>query len=222
MNHIGFDVTVVGNHEMDYGEAGLQSLRDALAMPDFLRARTSEMNGAFEHAGLHHGVAPDQDVFLDRHAAEEGEVLERAGDADAGQRLRLAVRPVHAVEFDSAPIDGVNPADGVQHGRLAGAVRPDDREDGSASDVEADAFEGPDAAERDADVLDAENGVGGCRRKIAAARRCAGGRFVLRGSGGKRHRGRARAIIQTALRIRTLLISPHRCGIPPASLRVVV
>ena len=54
------------------------------------------------------------------------------------------------------PVEAV---DDVQHGTLAGAVRPDDGQDLSAADFKTNAVERTNAAERQADVLDLEQHV---------------------------------------------------------------
>ena len=101
-------------------------------------------------------VPADEQVLEHGRVLEQLDVLERAGDAEAGDLVRRAPAEVDAVELDRSRRRRVEPADEVEDRRLAGAVRADQREHLAARDVEGHAVDGADAAEADAEVLDRE------------------------------------------------------------------
>jgi hypothetical protein len=65
------------------------------------------------------------EVVEDRHALEQGDVLERPGHAERGHAVRGEGGRVRPIDHDAAAVGMVEAADQVQHGRLAGAVRAD-------------------------------------------------------------------------------------------------
>ena len=75
-------------------------------------------------------------VLADRQRAEDLEALERAGDAEPGALVRLQRGHVGAVEADAAAVEALQPADGVEAGRLPGAVGADQAGDDAGRDVE--------------------------------------------------------------------------------------
>ena len=105
-------------------------------------------------------------IFQHGHAAEQPDVLEGAGHA----RLGIDVVVVEALE----PITGakrmieihrslgrlVEAGDAVEHGCLAGAVRPDQRGDVLTSDIEGHVVDGGEPTETHGEVLDLEYGLG--------------------------------------------------------------
>ena len=88
-----------------------------------------------------------EDVLADRQGAEDLEALEGAGDPEAGPLVRLDPGHVGPVEEDAPGVDGLQPGDGVEAGRLAGAVGPDEAGDHARIDGEVDAAQSVHAAE---------------------------------------------------------------------------
>src|SRR5262249_5188930 len=103
----------------------------------------------------------------DRHPLEEGDVLERPGDALFRGLVRDHPAPPHAAERHAAPARVIDAVDDVQERALAGAVGADDRADLALPDLERHVREGRDAAEGERDVLDAEQDVSGRARQRA-------------------------------------------------------
>ena len=86
----------------------------------------TEVQGLKEEIALHLEVAPGHDVVERRHAPEERNVLKCTGDS-LGRRVVGAHPPAgHPLEGDGAVLGVVEAVDDVEHGALAGAVRPDD------------------------------------------------------------------------------------------------
>ena len=111
--------------------------------------RESPVGERAEHAGLHVDVAAEDQVVEDGHPAEQGDVLEGAGDAELGDRGSAPARSRPALEDVMRPRIGmVEAADHVEHRRLAGAVGPDDREDLALLGLERDTRDRLHAAER--------------------------------------------------------------------------
>ena len=128
----------------------------------------------------------DQQILQHGHAGKQPDVLERAGDARllrdqkighaleqkkravgshhaalaaVGQGIeRVPHRGIAALQRDAALGRLVEAGDAVEHGGLAGAVRPDQRGDGAALDVEGQIVDGDEAAEAHGQMLDAEHG----------------------------------------------------------------
>jgi len=73
-------------------------------------------------------VARDEEVFDDAHAGEELGMLEGAGNTGACNGVRPVAGDGVAVKQDLAARGAVQPADTVEHARLAGAVRADQGE----------------------------------------------------------------------------------------------
>ncbi len=116
-------------------------------MREFLLLGRSLMDRLPEHVAAHPRQPPGHDVVQGRHAAEQRDILEGAGDA----LCRGLVRP-HAMAGPSLPRQGavlrvVEAIDDVEKRGLAGAVRADDREDLVLADGEADLTQCLDAAE---------------------------------------------------------------------------
>src|SRR5882762_2423696 len=80
---------------------------------------------------------PDAHIVQCGHEVEQPDVLERAGDAKAGHLVRFGPRDHTAVKYHFAACRLEEARDAVEQGGLAGAVRPDQREDLAAPDLEA-------------------------------------------------------------------------------------
>src|SRR3546814_14283839 len=75
--------------------------------------------------------------------------------------MRVHRRQPAALEGDAARPRLVEAIDAVEHRRLAGAVRADDREDLALADLEADVVDRGDAAEAEPDVLKRQHRLAG-------------------------------------------------------------
>jgi hypothetical protein len=93
-------------------------------------------------------VLADQDVFERGHRREQADVLERPRHAPCEDAVGSRVCDVLAFEEDPARRRPVQAGEHVEEGRLAGAVRTDDRDDRFLGDVEADVVDCRQAAER--------------------------------------------------------------------------
>ena len=93
------------------------------------------------------------------HALEQGDVLERAGDAAPRRLPWLHPGAALALEGDRALGRVIEAVDAVQHRGLAGAVRTDDGADLALEDVERDIAQRLHAAEGERHVLDREDRV---------------------------------------------------------------
>ena len=131
-------------------------------------------------------VLGHQQIFQHRHARKQADVLECAGDArllrhqivrHALEQKQRAIGPHDAAlaavgqSFERIPQRWVamlqrEPAlgrlvkagDAVEHGGLAGAVRPDQRGDGAALHLEGKIIDGDEPAEPHGQMLDAQHG----------------------------------------------------------------
>src|SRR5258705_5876225 len=103
-------------------------------------------------------MGADHDVLQDALRGEEGEILERATDAEPGDLVRRLGQKRGALEVDRPGRRRVQAAQAVEQGGLARTVRADQTHDLSGLDVEGDPIEGDDAAEPDRDVANAEDG----------------------------------------------------------------
>ena len=106
-------------------------------------------------------VTPEVDVDAGphvvegRHRPEQPDVLERPPDAQGGHFVRLACAQLPALATDELvaverdlPLGRrIGAGDHVEERRLAGPVRPDQRDDRGARDVEVDAVDGEQASE---------------------------------------------------------------------------
>src|SRR5215204_6327196 len=129
---------------------------DAPAVLDLFAQRRAVADELPEEAPAHLERASGHDVVERRHAFEQGDVLERAGDAVA-RRLEwphpCARRPL---EGDAALLGRVEAVDDVEHRGLAGAVRADDGANFAATDIERDIAQRLHAAEGERDVIGCE------------------------------------------------------------------
>ena len=101
-------------------------------------------------------VAADHDVFQHREAIEQRDVLEGAADPLGGDAVAGNGQQGAALEQDVAGTGLVEPAQAVEQGCLAGAVRADQPDDLSGMNVEADLVQRHDATEAYSDVPHAE------------------------------------------------------------------
>jgi hypothetical protein len=102
-------------------------------------------------------MAADQDVVEGRQLAEHLGVLERARDTPPRDLMRRQRAQVVAAESDPALRRTVEARDHVEHGRLAGAVGADQREDLPIADLEAEPAQRREAAEADREIFDTEH-----------------------------------------------------------------
>src|SRR4029079_13140605 len=91
------------------------------------------------------------------HAAEEGEILEGAADAEPGTAARRQGRDVLSLEADAARCRMIAAGDAVQRRCLARAVGADDRVKLAGMHRAGDVGHGPDAAELQADIVELED-----------------------------------------------------------------
>src|ERR1700737_5315473 len=103
-------------------------------MRDLFLLRKAPIDKGRQHPGLHPHMTPQHDIVEHRHAAEERDVLERAGDAEHGDLRWAGAGDVLALEDDRAGVGPVEPADHVEEGSLAGAVWANDRDEPAAAD----------------------------------------------------------------------------------------
>jgi hypothetical protein len=102
-------------------------------------------------------VQPDHHVVRHAHGGEDARLLERADDAAPGDVGRPQAGERCAVVCDPAARRSEIAGDGVERGRLAGAVGPDQARDAPRLHRERHARQRRDAAELDREVLDAEH-----------------------------------------------------------------
>src|SRR3954449_599544 len=99
------------------------------------------------------GVRTEQHVLQDRRVQLQRGVLEGPGQAMLGERRRTLALHLGAVDPHGAAGRLVVPADAVEQGGLAGAVRPDEPEDLARLDGEAHLLQHLDAAKLQTHVL---------------------------------------------------------------------
>ena len=95
----------------------------------------------------------DRDVVDDAEPAERAHDLVRAGDPGARDTMRRPTDDRASGEAHLARVGPQDAADHVEQGRLAGAVRTDQREDLTVAHLERHVAERLHAAERDGHVL---------------------------------------------------------------------
>ena len=78
----------------------------AFSVRRFSSRLTPIRNGAVTKSTLHLAVRADHDVLEHGEAGEQGQVLERAGDAEAGDLVRVDIEEVGAVEQHADPFVG--------------------------------------------------------------------------------------------------------------------
>ncbi len=136
-----------GGRRAGRGRAGRAARRQPRAIRRFSRpAPMREIARTNPTAAL--AVRADHHVLEQRHRGEQGEVLERAGDAEPG-RSACGARASRSTPSNSTRPDGrvVDATDDVEHRRLARAVGPDQPADLTLVDGEAQLVEGDDPTE---------------------------------------------------------------------------
>ena len=112
-----------------------------------------------EQAAPHPQQASGHDVVEGRHAAEQRDILKGAGDALRGGVVRPHAPALRALPAQRAALRVIKAVDDIQQRGLAGAVRPDDREDLVPPDRQTDPGERLDAAKGKADPIGFEDGL---------------------------------------------------------------
>ena len=95
----------------------------------------------------------DQQIAQHGRVLEQFDVLERAGDAEAGDLVRRLLGDVLVIEEDLARRRRVDPRDQVEDRALAGAIGADDREDLALLHGEADRIDRLEAAEVQREIV---------------------------------------------------------------------
>src|SRR5262249_47447564 len=108
---------------------------------------------------VHLEQSPRHDVVEHAHALEEGHVLERARDAEAGHVERLELGAVAPLEDGVALLRMIEAADYVEERGLSRAVAAADGHDLAAMDANAHVAQGLHGAEAHGDALDAQEGL---------------------------------------------------------------
>ena len=103
-------------------------------------------------------VGPHHHVLEQAHRREQGEVLKRPGDPEGGDAVGRHSQQVLAVVRHAARRRLVDPADDVEHRRLAGSVGTDQPADVPRLDPECQAVQGDDAAEANRHFLHVDQG----------------------------------------------------------------
>src|ERR1022692_1673309 len=97
-------------------------------------------------------MAADSHVVEDRHGAEQGEILKRAGNSEVGNTFGRLVEDVLPLEQDRAARRRVETCQAIKQSCLAGAIRANQSENVALLQIEAHAIERDDATEADTDV----------------------------------------------------------------------
>src|SRR5712691_7374811 len=116
-------------------------------MGPLLAGRAAVVEAAGQDPRAQVDVTADLDVVEDRHALEEGDVLEGARDAELRPLVRLEGRDVLPVEDDAPAGRRIDAADAVEDAGLARAVGADDGVEVVGVDLKAHAGQGRHAAE---------------------------------------------------------------------------
>ena len=130
---------------------------------------TMSIVGSASPAEIGHQVAAHPEVLLDSHAGEHRLVLQNVGDAGLAQLLvRRKLRDVGlggaVPDLDVAGENPVEAEDRVQHGRLAGAVRPDQAQRLAAADTQIDAVQDLHLAIAGDEIVDRQVGLAAHQR----------------------------------------------------------
>src|SRR5262249_19770856 len=140
----------------------LEEVDDVLDLAAMLLLLALRAADPIQHAGdevvAHEMVAADHDVVEHRHVAEQGEVLKRAADPEAGAGGDGAGGRRPALVAQPARAGAIAAGDAVEHRGLAGPVGPDDGEDLALLHLEADVAQRAHTAEADRYVRHLEDG----------------------------------------------------------------
>ena len=138
---------------------------------DLLAERRAETEHLPTEADPHLQGPPRHDVVERAHALEQGDVLEGARHSRSGGEVGRHLAARDALPADLALLRPIEAVDDIEHRRLAGPVRPDDRADLARPDVEADLGQGAHAAEAQRDVVDGEQDLADRPRRAPSAAR---------------------------------------------------
>ena len=136
----------------------LGDLADSVAVPAVLAHRVGQPQPGADEPRPGEVVAAEHQVLLHRRRGEERDVLEGAGHAEAGDRVRRQADEVAVAEAHRAGGGPVDAGQDVEHRRLAGAVGADQRVDRPGLNLEGDVVEGGDSREPDGDAVHREGG----------------------------------------------------------------
>ena len=128
----------------------LQEVDDLLGLPplrNLVPLRPPPVEGRGERARVHVDVPAHQDVVERGHPAEQCQVLEGAGDAEARDPVRAHAGYVLALEQDFAVLRREEAGNRVEESGFSAAVRAHEAEDFAAPQVERHALERLQAAE---------------------------------------------------------------------------
>ena len=100
-------------------------------------------------------IGADQQVLLHAHKGKEVAALRRVADAQPDDSRRRQAGDVPAIESDLAAAPG-EAHDGIEQGRLAGAVGADDRDDPPRFHLERNAVQRLGATVEDVEIADAQ------------------------------------------------------------------
>jgi hypothetical protein len=128
------------------GEADAVELAPGLG-EDRTLLGTVEAQARLQHAGTRARMGAERDVVEQAHLRAQLDVLERARQAEAGDRALRRAADVVAEERRAARRHRQRAGQQVEHRRLAGAVRADQADDLARIDVEADVVDGDQPAE---------------------------------------------------------------------------
>ncbi|MNT28106.1 hypothetical protein D3C72_1637690 [compost metagenome] len=113
----------------------------------FFAASPAKVEQGVQHIGAQVRVPPQLDVVQHRHAAKQRDVLETARQPQLGAFGRGHARDVAALEPDLPGRRLVETGNSIEQRGLAGAVRADDRGDGTRRHAKAHAGQRLDPAE---------------------------------------------------------------------------
>src|SRR5439155_9083877 len=133
-------------------------LLDGFAVRELERAEARQEEELLREARAPVGMAAEQQVLQHGRVLEELDVLKRARDPAPRDLVRRHAGDVLVAEDQAAARRVVDPRDEIEDGRLARAVRTDDREDLPLFDGEGDAVDGANAAEVDDESVRGEEG----------------------------------------------------------------
>src|SRR5882724_4879588 len=122
-------------------------------MLELERANARQEEQLFHEARALVGVPAEQEILQHGGVLEQLDVLERPRDAAPGDLVRRHPRDVLAAEDEPAAGGVVDAGHEIEDRRLAGAIRPDDREHLARLDLEAYAGQRGDAPEVDGEVV---------------------------------------------------------------------
>jgi hypothetical protein len=122
------------------------------------RERRGERRGAF--GARPRQVAAELEVLAHRHRGEEAPSFGNDGDAGGAEAMRGQPGDVDAVDDDAPGARALDAAERVDERRLAGTVRPDDREQLAGTQRQRDAPERRRRAVPDLEAVDVKHGRG--------------------------------------------------------------